>query len=52
MFYYSFHKQSNEPERGSKVIPWLSDDIQLSVDEYRSKLYAMMDSKNTKHKRM
>ncbi|KAL0124822.1 hypothetical protein PUN28_006586 [Cardiocondyla obscurior] len=45
-----FHRRGNEPERGSSVIPLLSDDVQLSVDEYRNKLYAMMDEKHRKHK--
>lgn len=49
---YSFHKQSNEPERGSSVVPLLRDDVQLSVDEYRNKLYSMMDEKHRKHKNM
>ncbi|XP_011059050.1 PREDICTED: mitogen-activated protein kinase HOG1 [Acromyrmex echinatior] len=47
-----FHRRGNEPERGSSVIPLLSDDVQLSVDEYRNKLYAMMDEKHRKHKNM
>ncbi|XP_011871841.1 PREDICTED: extracellular signal-regulated kinase 2 isoform X2 [Vollenhovia emeryi] len=47
-----FHKRGNEPERGSSVVPLLSDDVQLSVDEYRNKLYAMMDEKHRKHKNM
>ncbi|EFN82891.1 Putative serine/threonine-protein kinase C05D10.2, partial [Harpegnathos saltator] len=47
-----FHRRGNEPERGSSVVPLLSDDVQLSVDEYRNKLYAMMDDKHRKHKNM
>ncbi|XP_053980414.1 mitogen-activated protein kinase 15-like isoform X2 [Hylaeus volcanicus] len=47
-----FHQRSNEPERGSSVVPLLSDDVQLSVDEYRNKLYSMMDEKRRKHKNM
>ncbi|XP_015602051.1 mitogen-activated protein kinase 15 isoform X2 [Cephus cinctus] len=47
-----FHSKGNEPERGSSVIPLLRDDVQLSVEEYRSKLYAMMDEKHKKHKNM
>lgn len=47
-----FHRRGNEPERGSSVIPLLNDDVQLSVDEYRNKLYAMMDEKHRKHKNM
>ncbi|XP_012286312.1 mitogen-activated protein kinase 15 isoform X2 [Orussus abietinus] len=47
-----FHNRGNEPERGSSVIPLLRDDVQLSVEEYRNKLYAMMDEKHRKHKNM
>ncbi|EZA55797.1 Putative serine/threonine-protein kinase C05D10.2 [Ooceraea biroi] len=47
-----FHRRGNEPERGSSVVPLLSDDVQLTVDEYRNKLYAMMDDKHRKHKNM
>ncbi|XP_060821574.1 mitogen-activated protein kinase 15 isoform X1 [Bombus pascuorum] len=47
-----FHRRSNEPERGSNVVPLLRDDVQLSVDEYRNKLYSMMDEKHRKHKNM
>ncbi|XP_020711219.2 extracellular signal-regulated kinase 2 isoform X2 [Athalia rosae] len=47
-----FHTKGNEPERGSNVVPLLRDDIQLSVDDYRNKLYAMMDEKHKKHKNM
>ncbi|XP_076766373.1 mitogen-activated protein kinase 15 isoform X1 [Xylocopa sonorina] len=47
-----FHRRSNEPERGSSVIPLLRDDVQLSVEEYRNKLYSMMDEKHRKHKNM
>ncbi|XP_043252937.1 mitogen-activated protein kinase MKC1 [Colletes gigas] len=48
----AFHQSNNEPERGSIVIPLLSDDVQLSVEEYRNKLYSMMDEKCRKHKNM
>jgi mitogen-activated protein kinase 15 len=34
------------------VVPLLSDDVQLTVAEYRNKLYAMMDDKHRKHKNM
>ncbi|XP_012225822.2 mitogen-activated protein kinase 15 isoform X1 [Linepithema humile] len=47
-----FHRRGNEPERSSSVVPLLSDDVQLSVDEYRNKLYAMIDEKHRKHKNM
>lgn len=34
------------------MVPLLRDDVQLSVDEYRNKLYSMMDEKHRKHKNM
>lgn len=51
-FLYSFHRRNNEPERGSSVVLLLRDDVQLSIDEYRNKLYSMMDEKHRKHKNM
>lgn len=48
----AFHIRGDEPERGSSVIPLLRDDVQLSVEEYRNQLYAMMDEKHKKHKNM
>ncbi|XP_033226406.1 extracellular signal-regulated kinase 2 [Belonocnema kinseyi] len=48
----AFHRRGDEPERGSSVIPLLRDDVQLSIGEYRNKLYAMMDEKHKKHKNM
>ncbi|XP_020281716.1 putative serine/threonine-protein kinase C05D10.2 [Pseudomyrmex gracilis] len=47
-----FHRRGNEPEKGSSVVPLLSDDVQLSVDEYRNKLYALMDENHRKHKNL
>lgn len=51
-FRFSFHSRANEPERGASVVPPLRDDVQLSIEEYRNKLYAMMDEKHRKHKNM
>ncbi|XP_034949386.1 extracellular signal-regulated kinase 2 isoform X2 [Chelonus insularis] len=48
----NFHYRAYEPERGSNVIPPLRDDIQLSVEEYRNKLYAMMDDKHRINKNL
>ncbi|XP_015173006.1 PREDICTED: putative serine/threonine-protein kinase C05D10.2 isoform X2 [Polistes dominula] len=48
----SFHRRGNEPSRTTSVVPLLRDDVQLSVEEYRNKLYAMMDEKHRKHKNM
>ena len=36
---YRFHNPAEEKVIGHDVVPPLSDDIQLSVEEYRSKLY-------------
>ncbi|XP_053593160.1 mitogen-activated protein kinase 15 isoform X4 [Microplitis demolitor] len=47
-----FHHRAHEPERGTNVIPPLRDDVQLRVEDYRNKLYAMMDEKHRKHKNM
>ncbi|KOX68388.1 Putative serine/threonine-protein kinase C05D10.2 [Melipona quadrifasciata] len=47
-----FHRRSNEPERSSNVVPLLRLGLQLSVVEYRNKLYSMMDEKHRKHKNM
>ena len=34
-----FHNPNEEITKGYDVVPQLSDDIQLTVDEYRKKLY-------------
>lgn len=34
-----FHNPDEEPSMDYDVIPALDDDVQLSVDEYRVKLY-------------
>ena len=38
-FVASFHNPSEEIVKDYDVVPPLSDDIQLTVDEYRKKLY-------------
>lgn len=38
----AFHKPEREPALDHDVVPTLSDAIQLSVDEYRSKLYEVI----------
>ena len=38
-FIVRFHNPSEEKGIGRDVVPPLSDDVQLSVEEYRSKLY-------------
>ncbi len=37
-----FHNPSEEIIKGYDVVPQLSDDIQLTVDEYRKKLYEVI----------
>jgi len=38
-FFCSCHNPNEEIVKGYDVVPQLSDDIQLTVDEYRKKLY-------------
>ena len=47
LFYFikiRFHNPSEEITKGYDVVPQLSDDIQLTVDEYRKKLYEVNPS--------
>ncbi len=39
LLFIRFHNPSEEITKGYDVVPQLSDDIQLTVDEYRKKLY-------------
>lgn len=39
---FRFHCEASEPVLGHEVMPPLRDDVQLSVDDYRSKLYELM----------
>ncbi|CAF1245014.1 unnamed protein product [Rotaria sordida] len=41
-FVVSFHNPNEEIIKGYDVVPQLSDDIQLTVDEYRKKLYELI----------
>ncbi|CAF1442852.1 unnamed protein product [Rotaria magnacalcarata] len=41
-FVVSFHNSKEEFVKGYDVVPQLSDDIQLTVDEYRKKLYELI----------
>lgn len=34
-----FHNPADEPELNRDVVPYLDDNIQLSIEEYRDKLY-------------
>ncbi|XP_077990919.1 uncharacterized protein LOC144445251 [Glandiceps talaboti] len=46
-----FHNPADEPGLDYDVIPPLDDDIQLTVNEYRSKLYEMIRDKKAKMRR-
>lgn len=49
---FRFHCEESEPVLGHAVTPPLNDDVQLSVDEYRNKLYELMvmgTKPHTKH---
>lgn len=39
---FRFHCEASEPVLSHVVMPPLRDDVQLSVDEYRNKLYELM----------
>jgi len=39
LYFHRFHNPSGEISLNFDVVPPLSDDVQLTVDEYRSKLY-------------
>ena len=36
---FRFHDPDNEPTMGHDVVPVLNDNVQVSVDQYRSQLY-------------
>lgn len=44
-----FHNPSEEKGIGRDVVPPLSDDIQLSVEEYRNKLYEVRINESLFH---
>ena len=46
-----FHNSSDEPVLNYDVVPPLDDDVQLSIDEYRQKLYEMIIQKKTEIRR-
>ncbi|KAI0225886.1 Mitogen-activated protein kinase 15, partial [Lamellibrachia satsuma] len=46
-----FHNPSEEIMIGHDVIPPLSDDVQLTVEEYRNKLYEMITQKKLERRR-
>ncbi|CAG5132163.1 unnamed protein product [Candidula unifasciata] len=46
-----FHNPSGEISLNFDVLPPLSDDVQLTVDEYRSKLYEMIIQKKAERRR-
>ncbi|KAK8396499.1 hypothetical protein O3P69_005503 [Scylla paramamosain] len=43
-----FHNAANEPCLARAVVPCLRDDVQLSVDIYRNKLYELIASRKTR----
>jgi hypothetical protein len=36
---YRFHNPAEEPELNRDIVPYLDDNVQLSIEEYRDKLY-------------
>lgn len=48
---FRFHCEASEPILGHTVVPPVRDDVQLSVDEYRSKLYELMATGTGAHTR-
>ena len=48
---YRFHNPSEERVIGYDVVPPLSDDVQLTVEEYRSKLYEMIMQRKLERRR-
>ena len=46
-----FHSKKDNLDVGYNVIPPINDDIQLTVDEYRQRLYAMIQVKINKDHR-
>ena len=34
-----FHNPTEEPELNRDIVPYLDDNVQLSIEEYRDKLY-------------
>ncbi|XP_022907387.1 extracellular signal-regulated kinase 2 isoform X2 [Onthophagus taurus] len=52
LYVRKFHDESEEIEMSRSVIIPLNDDVRLSVDDYRNKLYELMQTHNiTKHHR-
>ena len=50
-FVSKFHNNADEPVLDYDVVPPLDDDVQLSIDEYRQKLYEMIIQKKTEIRR-
>ncbi|CAL1532156.1 unnamed protein product [Lymnaea stagnalis] len=50
-FVQRFHNPAGEMSLNFDVVPPLSDDVQLTVDEYRSKLYEMIMQKKAERRR-
>lgn len=39
---YRFHDPAEEPELNRDIVPYLDDNVQLSIEEYRDKLYEVL----------
>ena len=50
-FVFRFHNPAEERVIGYDVVPPLSDDVQLTVEEYRSKLYEMIMQRKLERRR-
>lgn len=46
-----FHNAQDEPEMNSSVVIPLNDDVRLSVDDYRNKLYELMATHHARYSR-
>lgn len=46
---YRFHNPAEEPELNRDVVPYLDDNVQLSIEEYRDKLYEVCTYIHVQH---
>lgn len=46
---HRFHEPEEEMELNCNVVPYLDDNVQLSIEEYRGKLYEVRFSLHTSH---
>ena len=47
LFHFRFHNELTEPSLDKAVIPCIRDDVQLSVEIYRNKLYELIASRKS-----